>query len=130
MQKSSAILLLFSVQMFFILELTIGSFGRFLEIYSLNLSTRANLILTGKKKIGIWIIIAQVLQRSSDSSYNMFCSCLDSTRYGVTKEKVYDNNREATSLWLGKCVCWNKLFQLTNTKYVTTMKSYCPVEYN
>ena len=53
MQKSSAILLLFSVQMFFILELTIGSFGRFLEIYSLNLSTRANLILTGKKKIGI-----------------------------------------------------------------------------
>ena len=34
MQKSSAILLLFSVQMFFILELTIGSFGRFLEIYS------------------------------------------------------------------------------------------------
>ena len=82
-----------------------------------------------KEKTGIWIIIAQVFQRSPDSSYNIFCGYLDSTRYGITKEKVHGNNREAISLWLGKCFCWNKLFQLTTTKYVTTMKSCCLLEY-
>ena len=89
----------------------------------MNLSTRVNVILTGKGKNR-----NLNYNSTSVSAFTRFM-LQDSTRYGVTKEKLYDNNREAISFWLGKCVYWNKLYQLTTGKYVTTMKSCFLLQY-